>query len=515
MASTSEPIQIGPFVGGLNTYSDPTAVEDNQVVQCINFEPDLDGSLVSRPPVMATLATLPLGATGNVRLLGTFYGPAGTPYVIASDGLSSTYYYTGTSWSLITNTLAAQAMVQFNDKAWMLAPAGSANPGGSWSPGGTFTAEPNMPKGDSIVALKNRLWVAVGREADSNGTRMYFSKVLGQTPFWQVAPDFIDVGSGDGQNIVSLLVYFNNLVIFRTRSIYTFQYTSDPSSGVISQIVPGVGLNDARSATVSDDRVYFMYQDRAYEFYNNRARQINIQVPFKSRNRVGIYSPYSVSMFNNRVMFQYWDATFVYHLKTQTWTTWESIEHSAFGQFYELERTSDARRAIVFGARAVPTGGTRAAPTLVVEDTVGSAHEHMICTLQTKNYDYEASSVYKRLFWWGANAVFRGEVRAIATPITYNYSITWGQLLSTTWSKLLDYTWGQPLSGTLEIQTDQQTAGSGSMRKFVKFLKGARFRQINFKVVFDTDGSIGTAPVRLFSLMTYVRAKEKVSKTVT
>ena len=38
--------------------------------------------------------------------------------------------------------------------------------------------------------------------------------------------------------------------------------------------------------------------------------------------------------------------------------------------------------------------------------------------------------------------------------------------------------------------------------------------QIYFKVVFDTDGSIGTAPVSLFTITAFLATKETVSKVV-
>jgi hypothetical protein len=165
-----ESIQIGPFVGGLNTFSDETSIADNELVVCENFELDLDGSLVSRPPLVYRGVNLPLGATGNANILGYYYGPGNVPYLLASDGLSKTYYFNGTVWVLITNTIAATAMAQFDNKAWLLAPFGSTNPGGSWSPTAGFVAEAQMPRGDTIVAHKQRLWVAGGRDALSNAT---------------------------------------------------------------------------------------------------------------------------------------------------------------------------------------------------------------------------------------------------------------------------------------------------------------------------------------------------------
>lgn len=517
MASEKDIVKIGPFSGGLNTFSDPSSMDDSELAICENFELDLDGSLVSRPPVVYKGVTFPLAATGNVQLLGYYYDATGAAYLLASDGLNTTYYYDGTTWSVLTATFAASAMVQFNNVAWMTAPVGSTNPGGFWSPTGGFVADANMPKGEVIVALKTRLWVAAGKNSTANGTRLYFSKVLGQTPFWQVAPDFIDIGAGDGQNIVQIVVYYNQLLIFRSGSIYSFQYTSDPTAGTVSLVVPGVGLSNKDSVVPFESYLYFMYNDKAYEFLNSRANQINIKVPFRSVSRLGLYASYSVSRFNKRIVFTYWDSTYVFSLRTRTWTTWRSTANGPLGKIVELSQNTVNPQAIMFSAAAVALGGTRTAKMYSIEDGITTDKEVMQCTVQTKNYNYQAASIYKKLAWWGLDAVFKGRVTAIVTPINYNYAVTWGQLRTqpATWGQLLNFTWAQPISGTLSVQTVRDTTGAGSMRKFVKFMQALRFRQIYFRAVFDTDGSIATAPVRLFQFVTYVRPKEKVSKTIT
>lgn len=511
---SGQPITVGPFVGGLNTFSDPTAVADNELVKCENFELDLDGSLVSRPPIVDKGVTIPLGATGNFSILGYYYAPGGTAYLIGSDGLNSTYYFTGSSWTILTNTISASAICQFNSVVWLMAPVGSANPGGYWSPSGGFVADANMPKGEVIVANKSRLWVAAGRDAATNGTRMYFSKVLGTVPFWPVAPDFLDIGVGDGQNIVQIVVYYNSLLVFRSDSVYSYQFSSDPASGAVSLIIPGIGLADKDAIASFESYLYFMYEDRAYEFYNNRATQINVKAPFSAVSRVGLYKPYAVSVFGNRAIFSFFDTMFVFSLNTRTWTTWFSTTQGPIGRIVQLAQVGQYSTAIAHSSRSVATGGGRTAKTFFITDGVTNDAEAMHCIAITKNYNYEAASSYKRLFWWGVDATFRSQVVAIATPIVFNYAVTWGQLLAFTWGTVRQYTWGQPISGTLSVQTVRNTAGSGSIRKFVKFMKGLRFRQINFRVDFTTDGSVNTAPVRLFSLMTYVSSKERVSKIV-
>jgi hypothetical protein len=515
-----EAIQIGPFTGGLNTFSDPTAIADNELVVCENFELDLDGSLKSRPPFAYRNINMPLGASGNANILGYFYGPGNVPYLIASDGLSKTYYFSGSAWVLITNTFAATSMAQFDNKAWLLAPYGSTNPGGYWEPAGGFVAETEMPRGDTIVAHKQRLWVAGGRDALLNATTMYYSNVLGSAPFWPTfssTTNTVKIGSGDGQAIVRLAVYYNSLVIFRTNSIYSYQFLSDPGVGTISLLVPNIGLSDKKSFVAYENYIYFMYDERGYEFVNNRAQQINQRVPFVSGSRTGIDESQarSVSLFNNRIIFSYFNYLYVFGLRTRTWSVWQSPTQGSIGEIFSAVTDNDFEEAILFSSAVVPAGGSRVAKTLHMSDVVGSDQEAFTCVAQTKNFNYQSSSSYKRLFWWGVDAIFRGTVTATVTPITFNTSVTWAQLASYTWASIAAFDWSQPAIPGADVQTVRNTASGTAVRKFVKFLKALRFRQVNYRLEFDTDGSVSSAPVRLFSLMTYVRSHQRVSKTVT
>lgn len=512
-------IQVGPFLGGLNTFSDGTAIADNELSICENFELDIDGSLKSRPPLVDNGIDFPLSALGgNVEMLG-YYIDGAANYLIASDGQTSTYYFDGTSWTLITNTISATSMAQFDHKAWMSAAPGSANPGGYWDPTGGFVAVADMPEGDVVIAHKFRLWIIKGRDATTDGTRLYHSDTLGSTPFWPVTPDFIDIGSGDGQNIVSICVYYNNLLILRTHSIYSLQYTTDPASGIVSLIVPGVGLAHKDAMILYENYLYFIYDDRAYEFSNSRSTHLNVKVPFEAGTRSGIYSPYSVSVFNQRIIFSFFDRLYVFGLRTRTWTTWKSDTFGAIGKLISSPATSENESAICHSSASVPVAPGRTAATLLITDTFNDEVEQMTCTLQTKNFNYEASSIYKRLFSWGVDAIFRGEVTATAVPITFNYNVTWGtlRLSGTTWGsrRLGGFTWGQPTTDGLSEETVVDTSGVSNSRKFIKFKKSLRFRQIRFKLEFSSNGSSTQAPVRVFSLMTYVKPKEKVSKQIT
>jgi len=509
-------IQVGPFVGGLNTFSDPTAIADNELTVCNNFELDLDGSLKSRPPIQDLGIDFPLDTTGDMEFLGTFQVSQTESYLIASDNSSSTYYFDGTSWTLITNTIAAAGFVQFDDKAWLTAHVGSANPGGYWTVAGGFTADANMPKGETIVSFKGRLWVAEGKDSTNQGTRLYRSKTTADPSLWVASNDFVDIGSGDGQNIVALVVYFNTLLIFRTNSTFGLQYTSDPAAAVVSSVLPTVGLNSRYAITQFESYIYFMYDDKAYEFSNNRASQINVKTPFSSTATSGFHNEYAVSEFNRRIVFTYFDQMFVYSLRTRAWTTWSSDTYGTLCKMATWSNDQDKSIVLTHSNATVPAGGSRTAPLLQITDEyVSGVSETMTCNIQTKNFNYQASSIYKRLFWWGLDARFKGTVVGTAYPITQSYVTTWQNLLSQTWQASLLNTWLNPASSAAAVSTSVTETALTFRRVFTKFLKSLRFRQIYFTVSFETTGTNADAPVRLFSLMTYVNPKQTVSKEIT
>lgn len=512
---SGEPIQIGPFLGGLNSFSDPSAIADNELAVCENFELDLDGSLKSRPPFVYKNIDITLNsAGGSPNILGYFYAAGDVPFLIASDGYGATYYYDGT-WNLITNTIAAAAMVEYDNKAWLVAPAGSTNPGGYWTgPLGSFTAVSDMPKGSTAVVYKERIFISGNT---TNPSFLYYSNPLGFSPFWPTSPNYAIIGTGDGQSIKKIVNYYSSILIFRSSSIYSFSYLSDPAGLVVSLVVPNVGLTNNKTLVEYENYLYFMYDDMAFEFVNNRASQINIKTPLIAGTRAGIDETQAraVSLFNRRIIFSYFDKLYVYSLRTKTWTMWTSDTYTSIGQILSVVSNDQYESAFCFSSKLVATGAGRVGKTLQITDTFTAGEsETFNCVIQTKNFNYQSSATYKRLFWWGTDASFKGMVVGTATPITFSQAVTWSALASSTWDSIAAYAWSQPGTPSIAVSTSQSTTGASTIRKFVKFLKGLRFRQINFRVSFTSDGTPDTSPVRLFSLMTYVRSHAHVSKSV-
>lgn len=509
--ATRKSTMIGPFSRGLNTYDDPTALHDQELVEALNFDPGLDGSMRNRPPFTNTGDSFPVSGSGVPHLLGFFYDVGDVAILIASDGVSSTYRYDVTAadpqWVLITDTMSASAMTQYDGKAWLLSPVGETDPGGYWTSAGGFVADADMPHGTSITSYKSRLWVAQG-VGGSNPTRVLYSKVLGQPDFWKNAA-FTDIGSGDGQFVVKIVTYYDVMLVFRTGSIWSYQYSSDPATAIQSVVVPGVGLQNAYCLVAYENYLYFLYDENAYAFINNRATQINVKVPFTSSAKESGSSTFAVSLFSNRILYSYYENIYSYSIRTQTWTKWRSDAYGPISQV--LMPLIDEQTGVGY-ALPVPTGSSLS--LLRIEDALTDAAENMLCVLTTKNYNFDAPGSFKVLFWWGVDVIFKHEIQGVVIPGVFNLSATWGDLArNMTWGKVRLNTWRFPYLSDRSVVSDVST-GTGPMRKFVKFFKKLRFRQLQFRVSFRTDGSKESAPVQVFTISTYMTEKQTVSKTI-
>lgn len=496
------PTRLGPFAGGLNTLSDPTAVADSELVDCVNFELDLDGSLLSRPPITVEGAT---PRTKTMRLLGYYVSPDGSYYLLGStDG--ETFYYNG-AWISITATFEAVSFCQYMDKAWLLAGNGSANPGGSWSPTEGFVAVAAIPKGSTIISHKSRLWVSPGRTATSNGSRLKFSSVTDPT-VWN-ASDFLDVGQGDGQNITDIIVHQNSIMVFKNDSTHIYSYDSAPDKGTVQRISATQGASDINCVVPYENTLMVYHEGNIYEIMNYNFSRINTKVPFVVDNTVPqtFQCPVSMSLFNDRLIVRHFDRIYVHNLRTRTWSRWSSsIVFAYFVTEPKNNLITDIPSAYA-GAAIVDT------PQLYkIEDTFSSDRsEEMTCSIRTKNYDYQISSNFKKLSWWGADVLAQSDVNVVANPIIFSFSVSWDQLDLVSWDDL--ETWDQPLSSLPIVADNVSAQGSGS-RKFLKFMKALRFRQIFFTVSIDNDGTPATAPCRIFNLTTYIQTKQKVSKQI-
>jgi hypothetical protein len=518
-ANTPQPVKIGPFTGGLNTYSDPAAVADTDAVDMINFEVDLDGSLRSRPP----FTVINSGQTKyNNRLLGIYTTTAGISYLIFSNvdgtGTGNTSYYrldNGTT-GLVTNTIAASAMVQYLNKAWLIAPPGSANPGGNWD-GTTFTAVAAIQKGVSATVYKERIFVATGALDTTNPSRVFFSGAANPTSW--TGTDFFDINNGDGQAILKIYAFSGAIVVFKTRVTFTFAYDTSPTKGQIQSVSNSVGLDDTDCVAESEGILYLLSNSRAYSISNWTWNQINVKVPFAYVNAHtnNTRSNFSVSAFGNRIVFRYYDTMYVYGTKTKAWSRWLSTLCPDYLVKSPIIDVATGIETYYGGNYLVRAVGAAADSLFKIKDTYTAVDsETFTCSVRTKVYSMEVPYSFKRLMWWGMDILAKAHIDVSVIPVTYSIPVTWAQMAPRTWGQVMAAggTWGRPLDVSINVSDSVDIMNNSGIRTFIRYIKSLRFRQVQFTVSSTIDGSTATGPLNIYSMVAYVVNKQLVSKKI-
>lgn len=508
------PIRLGPFTGGLNSASDPSAVADTELVEFINMELDIDGSLISRPPIVEVSSQGAWTARGLV--LGSCVFSSGT-YVIVSN-TNGVFAYNGTSWSTITTTFQASSMVQYKDFIWLVAVPGAANPGGKWD-GTTFTAVAAIPKGGACIVHKERMFVLPGLDATTNTSRITFSNA-GDFNTW-TGSDFIDVNPGDGEKLIDAVVYQDNLLLFKQDSTYVLAYDIKPSDAIVRKISNTLGATKQRCTAVYENSVFLYHEGDVYEIINYDFHRINTKVPFfyDATAPATRTDDVFLSVFGDRLLVRYFNRIYVYGLRTRTWSRWESSSSKLhnFGPLvpFPVSGTIDVNVKYYMGSGISNDTSfmyfldgyesTIKEKTLTVEFLID-------CLAKTKNYDMADSGRFKRLYWWGADVLTARDVTGTVTPVVVGFSTTWQDLYEIGWEDITS-SWDAPLTSSLSIATIVNVSGA-VLRRFVKFLKAVRFRQVNFMVEISTDGSSVDGPVRIFTMTSIIKIKQVVTAAV-
>jgi len=520
---SSQAIKLGPFVGGINTASDPTAVADNELVDAVNFELDLDGSLVCRPPI-AEVTNMSATWTERIVIIGSCT-LNGTNYVIGSN-VDGTYAFDGTTWTTVRTGLYARVALQFQDLLFVVAITGSTNNGGFWD-GTTWTTDANMPKGESAVFHKARMFIAPGLTA--GGAAAHQVKytdpisIAAPTPLVWGASNVISVGQGDGQHLVEVIVYNDNLMLFKRDSTYVFAYDVQPIDAILRKINNNIGATYRHSVVQYENSVFVLHEGSVFEIINFDFQRINFKVPFfldtsAPSTRAELVN---MSIMGDRLIVHYFNRIYVYGLKSKTWTRWDSINTNLrnFSRLVEMPSATIAQSNVRYYAGSAILSTEKVFAVYDGYDSVTTEHDltpadYIIqCYVLTKNYDLADPMHYKRLFWWGADIISKRNITAVVNPISSNKTVSWAALKLGTWNSLLTATWGSPLTTVVSIQTivaDSSTIG----RKFVKFLKSLRWRQVNFELTLESYGTTNDGPPRLFSLTAVVGLKETVVKQV-
>lgn len=510
----STPVKIGPFSGGLNTYSDPSAVGDNECVDIKNFDIDLDGSIYSRPPILVKDINTDVPGAGVMKILGWFTYTDGELYMICSTP-TTTYarQESNNTWITITGTFGATAFIQYANKAWLIASPLSANPGGSWVPN-VFTAVAAMAKGASAIVYKERLFVAGGRDDVTNANRVFFSNAADFTT-WNMSTNFFDVRSGDGQHVVRLQLFQDTVVIFKEDSTYAYSYDSAPARGAVRSINNVVGCGGVNCVVEYENSLYIYHDASVYQLSNWNFTLINLKVPFRQNIKFPtLTQDATVSLLFDRLVVRYFDSIYVFGLRTGTWTTWDVDSTRVFDYFVEVptDDITDAREYVAGSRQSDAAEINRNIYRFTNQFTAGDS-EPMSCSITTKAYDFNVPYTFKRMFWWGVDIFSKNDLSYVVHPSSYTRFVSHKMMSAYTHAEITG-TFAQPLDVSIDVTDSLAIANSNSTRTFIKLLKSLRFRQINFTVSGTTDGTSLQGPLRIFGIVTFIDNKQLVSKQV-
>lgn len=318
-----QPVKIGPFVGGMNTYSGETTIADNEAVSLVNLDVDLDGSLLSRPGVTALAPDL---AATLSHALGTYRSTIGEVFIIIAAGNRVSAYSTSSgTWTVISNSGPFTSCIQYNDKLWLtIKPSGVLQGGGKWDPVGGYVAVGQMPRGFSSCIYKERMFVSASRNSDDTSiNRVKFSNA-GNPDTW-TSTDFFDVNAGDGDDITKIMVFDANIVIFKSDSTYVFAYESAPTKGLVQRVNGVIGANNNFCVVEYENNLFVMHEANVYRISNWNWEHANIKIPFKYENvfATADVDASSVSLLGNRILARYYDNYYSLGLKTGAWSKWE------------------------------------------------------------------------------------------------------------------------------------------------------------------------------------------------
>lgn len=513
------PIRLGPFTGGINKAADPSVIEDTELLESLNFELDIDGSLVYRPPIVI----LHEGASDERLLVFGSVTFSSITYLFGSrDGSTYVSSDEGENWTVIGTDREAVTMAVYQETVWFPATPTSVDGSFSWTVSGGFTAQADIPRGVACTVHKNRLYICPGPDATSNASRLHFSEAADFTDF--PSTNFVDVVQGDGTTLNNIIVYQDNLLLFKTNSTHVLAYDLDPSDAILREVNSVVGTFSNFGVVQHENTVYCLHLSHVYAIINFNFELLNLKMPFEFENSMPAnttarYEPLSLSLLGDRLVVRFFNKTYVYGLRTKTWSEWqktdddETVEWHVFGPLIRIYTEEGAGVSSYYSSYSFDMDDSTGYKIIRIKDDhtatdmEGYGDNNFHCIATTKHYDLADPIRFKRLGWWGADLLTGNDIVASVEPITLSFTPSWEDLGDLTFGEL--GTWGSPTEESLSTVTEVEGNNNFSISKFVKFHKSLRFRKINFSIMLVTSGAT-VEETKLFSIVGMIKTKATV-----
>jgi hypothetical protein len=537
--------QIKDFSGGLNNFWDPSSIAQNEVPFLQNLEFSPTGALSSRPPIAETGVTFPEANT-FFNLLGYYIKEDGTRFgVFTSPTKTYVYNIAAETWTQIWTHPAADfvqyqgylIMCRTNGAGAYWGPTGAPgyNSGtGLWTVTGSDTSTiATMPAGRGIELHQERLFL-FGPLNSATQSVLYWSNISGEVEsapgqdwrWWDANNGFTSVNSGDGQWITGLVSGYNEVTVFRNASTYRFTFSGLPENGTMAKIQEGIGAENQNCIASYENGLMVLSGDQLYAYFNGNFTSLNDQrVRFEEqRDAANLKIRYAVSIIGSRAVVHFGGNLYVFQVKTNTWSIWSSS--TEFAKCIEVPTPSNNIGETKY---ALAVSGSDVASKWKLYEIVDHSHstsgsEDMECILRTRIFDFETPNEWKRLYWWAADVMAAGKIKARVFPVSVFFAdATWddvsldfvGDERFTVWDDP-NATWDKPTDEEFQgITTEMDNGFTYRQRNSLKLDNGVRFRRVYFELYLECDGTVDTSPAQIFSITPMIGMKAKMSDRIT
>jgi hypothetical protein len=387
---------------GLNIREPAPVIDDHELSECINFDLGRAGELTRRTGWEKLHGGLTLGSN-QVSIIGHFRTPTFSQ-LIARAGSSVYYSADGITWAIMTanGTMDVEWGCQYGDKFYMVRKTGTIL---EWAGSGTPTAITGTPSGTFCIIHKDRMFVINTNGSGNVASTIYFSLAgpanIPVQAGWVSTNNFL-IQPGDGDWLIALAIVNDVLVMFKGSTTWGL-YVQGSSSvdWIIRNLSPRIGCISKYTPREIEGAIYFVSSTGIYKTDGTSFVDISEAIAPILRGRVLTLTNLNVdsaAWWEDKyiVLLQPDPATavyYVFHLRAGGWTEWEfsgSVQPFAF-----IEVRSATPTPGVYAGDRGSTGRTFRYGTNVFADD-GVAYTS---TLETKEYDFDALTNYKRGKW--------------------------------------------------------------------------------------------------------------------
>lgn len=517
---SGQPITLGPFTKGLHNSAGTGEYIDNaELFELVNLEVDTDGSLVNRPAISMLELDSGFGEEDK-RILGVYQPGNGKRYLVITFKNSSDYSVG--LLDLDDNSLVGEEQgftsycacgVQYNNKFFVYPKPGTADVAGYYDDTETWTQQA-LPGGQAAacVIYKERLFAVAGIDSTSETSRMYFSEIADPTDFDGTM--YVDVSPGNGEKLTNIVLLNNDVVLFKEHSTFRAGYSGNIEKMEISIISSNVGSPKANCVAVTNNTVYVIHENAVYEMYNYNYQKISSGLSMtEGRNYPDvIQNRTALSVYNDRLFVRYLGRTYVLSVLSGRWCEWTT--NRPF-EYVTVVATEDSSIGYAWSIANDKRGELY---SLLDNRIANVEDEDFTCRVVTKTYDFDISHTYKVLFWWGLTIATLGDTTARVVSPNAGPGNTWQMLHDnfTDWDDLVfhDIRWTSA-NAVIHALTIPSDIGAYS-RKFLKFPKKSRFRQMFFEITSEAKPNrTADAAVRIYDIVAFVKSKETVPRRTT